>query len=688
MTTTTITPRVIDEPEINQQVNGLPELRIPVPRDEKWQDSKFEDATVRVYKDGDPQPVDTLVDVEVTESGAELVCEGGAELKQRVTANYQFKDAHVAARNLVQNNTSLTTNVDNPATNTRSVTMQDVDTTTEWQNIIPAYPFAATDPRYISGGELRTYQTAQFARAENFDSKAGWSQFFDSSYESGEAYRESGIGNTISWDLTTQYEIPTNDLKLWFRVDYFGSTHPGLKITFGGDTVFQTAADSDFLGGGANGPKWVDETSRPNSNFTGTETMQAEITAAAGDGSNFYLDAVAVVDTRYTQSQIDENLSSGGLLSWPNLYPDSIQTQTQDTTALNQVVGGSLTSTWNNTANNQQIELSNDQGANWPIAGSNTTSVSGSFPSSSGQIRARFTQSYHSPSGGLVKPSGEQTIDLYELVAEQEDTPTLIDRSFDDRLVSILQLIAEDKDFVWELQVDRDYNFSFEMAQPGQRTSDRDTEVVDYQISKSTKDVVEKAVIKGGAQTSREDFTSNHGSFVGLSQDNLVEGSESVFDSSTGTEFDRSDDYEMDYLNGEIQTLAAGNMSDATTYRIVYNHKPQASYTKAGVSSPKTIVRTIPSLQSSQTAEQLAFVLVDKFGSPVYSATATIPDTVGWSVIDEIDPDRIPAAGNRLQISSLTTTPEAVVADLANRERVDEFLGRVQSRLSRTETRV
>lgn len=687
----TLTPEILDDPQVDQSANGLPELRIPVPYDTKWQDAKFEDADIRVWKDGQPQPVETLVDVTVREGAGEkqavLVAEGGSELKERVTKNVRFEDAHVVAEDLVSNNTSLTANVDTPTSATNEVLMQNADTDSQWQSLIPAYPFPADDPRHISGGELRVYDTALFRRAEDFKT-SDWNQFFADRYESGEAQRQLGVGNDISWDITTDYTIPQAEITVWFRLDYIGTTHPGITVTFGGDQVFTTGADNDFLNGGQD-PTWIQQTAAPNSDFSGTQTLEITVDEAAGDSSNIYVDAVAIVDDRHSRSKVDDTLTNGGKLTWPEIGPDSIQTVTEDTASLNQIVAGRIDSTWDNTANNQQIEASNDQGASYEISATNSQTASGSFSSNSGQIRGRLTQSYYDSGGGDVVYDSAQAVDLWQLYADQDNTPVLVDRSFDDRLLNVLQQIATDKDFLFELQVDRDYNFSFEMTRPGQRTSDRDTDVVSYDVKKSTGDIIEKAVVKGGRQRVRqEDFTSNHGSLVGLAQDDLIEGTEAVYDAGAGTQFERGDDYEMDFLDGQIETLASGAMADSTTYQIDYNYKPQATFTKAGVSSPKTVVRNFTDLQTEQTAEQLAQVLVRKFGDPIYEVTVTVPDTVGWSVIDEVDPSRVPTAGTSLQVVGIQTTPAAVVARFESRGSPDEFVQRIRQRLGRTETRV
>jgi len=240
---------------------------------------------------------------------------------------------------------------------------------------------------------------------------------------------------------------------------------------------------------------------------------------------------------------------------------------------------------------------------------------------------------------------------------------------------------------VFELRRDRS-GFSFEMAQLGQRTSDADPSVAEYQISKNTGDVVEKAVIKGGSQSRvGEEVSANHGTFVALDQDNLVAGGEAVTDGA-GTQYERGTDYEMDYLDGELKTLSAGNITDGDTLTLRYQYKPVESYTKDGVSDPKTVVRALPSIQSEQTAGQVAYYLVQLFSDPVYSATITIPDSAGWSVIDEVNPSQVPTGGAALQTKAIETTPEATVIRAATEEGLGEAIQRIQQRLAAAETKV
>ena len=683
---TTVTPRLRGDPQVEQQVNGLPQLTIPVPRDTKWQAEGFEDAPVRAWRDGVPQPVDTLVDVEVSEGETTLIAEGGAALKTRVQKSVQFADAHVVAEDLVQANTPYEVNVDDPADSVEEVLMQSADSESEWESILAAYPFPSDDPRYVtSGGALDTHPTALYAEGETPD-RTDWETFFAGRFSNGAASREAGIGNQISWTLSPDYTIPAGSVGVAVRFGYQGTTHPGVSVTLEGTEVLAFGADVDVLGGGDQ--RWITQTSSPGGDVAGDVTLEIDITGAASDGSYIYVDAVTVYDQRFTEAVTDDDLTSGGLLSWPHLHPSGLQSETVDADALNQVVGGRATVTVDDPNGLAELALSNDQGGSYPISATDTTSVDGAFSSSSGQIRARLTQSYYDSGSGPVEFDAGQTVDVLEVYSDQEETPVLIDRSFDGRLVDVLRQIAEDKNSVWELRRDRD-GFSFEWAQLGQRSSDADPSVANYQVSKNTGDVVERAVIKGGRQRRRgEAVTADHGTWVSLSEDDLVTGAEAVYDPSDGTQYERGSDYEVDYLGGELQTLASGSISDGASLELDYQYKPVASYTATGVSDPKTIVRSLPAIQSEQTCEQVAFYLVSQFGSPIYTATITIPDSAGWSVIDEVNPSQIPTAGVALETKRIETTPEATVIQAGTQAGLDEAISRIQQRLAATEDKV
>jgi hypothetical protein len=683
MTRTTLVPRIRDEPQIEQRVNDLPRLRVPVPKDERYQDSRFEDAPVEVYQDGVVQPVDRLIGVEQTEQGTELILEGGSELKQRVQREVDFADAHVVARELVQNNTPYQVNVDDPAGSTSEVLMQAADSNTEWGQVLNNWPPASDVPLTLDSGALRPQQTSFTVEAENADTAFPGTTFSQAGASGGQTAAFFDTSHEYEQTFNLDHTIPAGDGVANFRVYVNSSTQPPFEVFVDGVKVFDALRDVFS----STGWQWVDNID-PLPQLSGSTTFRITPTGNANNGDDLQLDLLNIQDGRFSHS-FPNPTSGTDFLSGPEDFPAGVTRQTENTTAINQVVGGRATVSANGPDGIPALELSNDGGSSYPISGTDTSSVDGAFGSASSQIRGRLTVGRHGTRTGQTPTTGfrPDRVDSVQIFADQESTPTLRNRSFDDRLINVLQTIASENDFVFELRAVGDGpQFSFEMAQFGQRSADADPAVSSFSTSKRTDEIIEKAVIKGGAQRVRqESFTSNHGSAVNLGQDNLIEGGEVVYDG--GTQFDRGTDYQMDYLAGAITTLSTGRMDDNTGFNIDYDFKPVNSFAADGVSDPKTVVRSLPAIQSEQAAGQVAFILVNKFSDPVFEATVTIPDDAGWSVIDEIDPSRLPT-DQPLQTQSIATFPGSTVIQLESQDSLSEVVSQIQRRLSQTETRV
>ncbi|WP_456486531.1 archaellin/type IV pilin N-terminal domain-containing protein [Candidatus Alkanophaga liquidiphilum] len=69
-----------------------------------------------------------------------------------------------------------------------------------------------------------------------------------------------------------------------------------------------------------------------------------------------------------------------------------------------------------------------------------------------------------------------------------------------------------------------------------------------------------------------ETFTSLYDQWVQLAHTNIVEGSETVTDTSGATTYTSGTDYEMNYIAGQIKVLSGGNMSNNTDYYIDYEY--------------------------------------------------------------------------------------------------------------------
>jgi len=67
-----------------------------------------------------------------------------------------------------------------------------------------------------------------------------------------------------------------------------------------------------------------------------------------------------------------------------------------------------------------------------------------------------------------------------------------------------------------------------------------------------------------------ETFTNTHGTAVSLAVSPMEPKSETVTSDPVGTTFVRETDYELDYINGTITTLASGSMPNSTGHLITY----------------------------------------------------------------------------------------------------------------------
>ncbi len=681
----TLRPQLLDDPEFTPALNDYPTVEIPVPRDERWQANAFEEAPLSVWQDGCILPIDELVNVRMEPGRTVLEGRGGSALEDRVQAEYDNTEAHVAAKELGQNNTTYTMNVDDPASSTQSNTeMQSADTSSELQGELNS-PFDATDPLYIQNGVVKTYQTCWTREAEQPDSTGGsigtTIDDTDSSDSAALFFNESGLW--AEYQVTPEYDIPAGE---------FVVAHRGRTSEYGTNTFDITAyVEGEDLGQVtlAPGPAWTTSYAYSNPISAGeTVTVRLE---SSGSGDEAWLgDVIAPRDQRYSYND-SNNLDSNNYLPGPEYHPDAVDVIFEDEDSAFNVAGGRLEVSMNDVSNGQAIAISNDDGSSY-ITASNTSTLEQDFSSAGTSIRARVTLSrYGSQSKTPTTGVQSQALDAYTLYADLEDTPVLDAQKYDGQLKDVFNQIANYGNFIWELRRRDASSWSVEWTQPGQRTADSDASIVEYSVGKNVEASYEKAVIKGAAQPVRgEQFTSNHDSWVDLNQANLVPATNIVRDPSTGTVYSLGSDYELDRSQGRIKVLSSGSMSDATTYEVDYEYKTQGSYTASGAGSdPDTIVRTISSLASNRACEQAALYLIQRVQEPLWEATVTLPkNDAGRSLVDDLALEDLPTQGERMEVQQIEQTPERVVLQLGSRQSVGEVINDIQSRISSVSDRV
>lgn len=92
---------------------------------------------------------------------------------------------------------------------------------------------------------------------------------------------------------------------------------------------------------------------------------------------------------------------------------------------------------------------------------------------------------------------------------------------------------------------------------------------------------------------SAEAFTSPaaNGTYVTLGNKPIKHSSETVTRTSSGTEYTRDTDYEMDYINGKITTLSGGSMSTSTAHLVSYEMDSHIIDITSALTEPIEIVK-------------------------------------------------------------------------------------------------
>lgn len=682
-------PRIVGEPEWLPTVNGLPRVRIPVPHDEKWLDPAYDRVAMTVWFDGTELPIDRLENIEHEADHTILEGLGGVELRGRVQKEVTNTESHVTAEEIIDAETSYTSNVDDPATTTQNDSlMQEADTTSELSSKLATT--AADQPVEVVSGKVRSKQTCFVSEAGGHDRGDGFAIRNDDNYSGGQGLTLSSNGDFLEWDFTIDYTIPSSSVGVKVRDDDTGSSEPpdfswylnDDKLTEP-DTLTDVSLSWQEIGDGSGfygGTGWDGGDLTP-----GTYTLRVQIDAAGTD--DYVVDVVALYDQRFSYTFDNDNGGAGGYLDGPQLYPDQQPARfSQVTTAFN-VIGARVDSTWDNISNSQALEVSNDGGVSW-LTASNTETLDKAFSSAGGSIEFRSQLSRHGTRTTATPQTGylSQELDDYQLYADLDDTPIIDDARFDGQIVDVLNSIADDHgNFLWEVTRAADGTTTIEWTQPGVRTGTLDAALADFKTSKRNEDKYLKAVIHGSsAPVVRDSFTSDVGTFVALDKDDLVAGKEAVYDPSTGTNFDRGTDYEMDYSAGEIKVKSGGSMSDATTYNADYHYNVSGEHTSPSApASPEPLVRDIPALTTDRACKSAALYLVQKLDEPLWTARVTLPrDQPGRSLVDDLLVERLPAAVDRMTTNGITHTAADVVLELGSRRGVEQEIANLNQRVA------
>lgn len=680
-------------------IRDLPRITVPVERDRLWQDDGFERALFQAWKDSEQLPIEQLDDVgERRASGTSqttLEGVGGVELRQRVEREVSARETHSFIEDLIVNETGLVANVDTPAVHETTRMLLDVATASEWADALSETDLSTLPVEIDSGtDELALQQSLWTTEGENYTRNSGTGFTSSADYSgdaptdgNGGAERLSGDNNYVEWEFDVDYTIPEEHVVLHIRdnTDVGGDGNPEIQIWLDGNLCAVLPASS----AGITSLNWSEWSSDPSGNSysggdlqPGTHTLRAEV---ASDDTGWYdVDVVAPGDGRYSYS-LDNSVTTApdgsNYLDGPEHHPDAVQITMDRVTTVLSLTEADLTSTWDDTSGSQAVGMRNQTGDSFDTA-SNASSHSVDFADRGALLDVQLTLSRYgsqtsTPGSGI---SGQRVADL-SVEGALDDMPLTIDRTFDDTILSICKTLAEEANAVFGVDRAPNGDLTFEWTQLGQRTSDPvdGAETID---ASTDYDVTERAIVYGGSQPiRREPITADVGNAVELNEARLQERSETVRSADSDTDYTRGDDYDVSWQDGTITAISGGNISDGESLEVDYSFQPRGSHVASGAGSdPRTEVVNIPGLSSERACGLAAYRIVQETKTPLHEATVQLPEDVAVSVVESVPVEELPQ-DEALDLRSIQTTPQSTQLTLGSRQRVEDVVSDIKSRI-------
>jgi len=631
----TVSLDVLENPEFAPSLNSLVEARIPVRRSEdllEWPSG----TTVDLTYNGDSQPVDELEDIEQEADRTIIVAEGGIELDERLKTEFREERRHVAAKNIIDEETPYTADVDTPDFERQdNVVLQSLSTEQEFedeQNDATETP----DVFDLSGDSIETFDSLYIVEAEDASLEGANDVITGDIYSGGEAVTNSDLGEAMEFTFSADYIMREGDWGVFFRgtqaSDDGQSTR--VKIEVNGDLAFD-----NLTGPGVNEPDWQiiqpDDILEQKS-IGGSVTVRVEVDNVQDD--DIIIDLFGFFDGRfdYDFEEVDLSTVDRQHLNGPETKPDAVDYVFNDAITPFVIEEATGTVDIDDTSNEQALALSSDRGGSFTTE-SNTDTISISDVETP-QVRLRATLSRWEPDGPRDQTPrlgyGSQTISSTEIETDLRLESLLIDEAFDDSIENVLNDIAGDE-YLWSYRIDNGTP-TVAWTQPGQRESSQDPDIeANVRVSKNLK-TWDAVTIKGSSQSVSGEVFSSSTTFQELDEQNIVSGSEAVTDRNDDDTYRRGEDYEMRYNDGEVRRLSQGSMGTGS-FEIDYRYEVEGTFPE-DYSGNRELVETIPGVVSERQARQLAYIILEvdpAVSLPSFSADVLLPRSE--SVFDPLE---------------------------------------------------
>ncbi|WP_254766498.1 glycine-rich protein [Salinilacihabitans rarus] len=696
----TLTPQILDGARLEPRVNDLPRARIPIPRDDAYALQSYEGAPMRVYRDGARQPIDELRDVVIEPGRAALVGVGGTQLERRIQRDVDQEAAHTLASDLIATETSYAAVVDAPDVDeVLDEPLQTASTGTEFEEFFSP---KATEPVVFRDGGLEPARTS-FLKDIEYYIVGGASALSDPIYSMGECYTFDTSGDGLeSTSFSVEYTIPADAVGISARVGCDTGSPAYFRVHVVDDSSGTSLGKATFADiGYGSSPGWFgDSTDLTSSGFTpwdGGDIPPGEYRIEVDcywDGDLVYFDAASLHDMRYYDStDFDENgeLTDGKALDRPADYKP-VTVESDDAQTVYSVTTGYLDTTWDDTSGAQAIALSNDNGRSWTEV-ENATSLTTSFDVLGADLRARLSFDGYEPDGVRSQSPrygyAPQRVESYELSFDGDDTPLVVNASWDTDLLDVLVEIAEQSDSLFEVRYsDANGGIEIHWAQAGQRASAEALSLANYSVTKRG-DRTLRATVLGGGRSETETISADLGTPISLAHTNLIPGTETVRDADTGERFEYLQDYTLQNTTGTIELLADGSITDGQPLEVSYNYKVSGTYEADAYDGDPRYDRTatISGITTERGCELAAKLIVDTTSEPRWEADVEIPASAALDgLLEALDLEAVP--GEAMSVYDLTVSPERLSLRLGSRERVRETIEQIRSTVETASERV
>ncbi|MFC7253706.1 hypothetical protein [Haloplanus litoreus] len=496
-----------------------------------------------MWHDGKRLPIDQLADRGQTPGATTLIAEGGTALYE--TDEYQFTNTDVhAAVNAVVDDTPYGKDVTAPSVS------EDEVITVDTQDAAETYlDRRRSDAPVVvrADGTVERGQTCWVWEGEQYTSGGTVvsGEFGDDAdYSAAEA--ADAVGGTIQRTITLDHDIPGDEVEIRIR-DKYANLEGELQVRIDGKTVGadlvtntqnKTLGWTNYTGGQSYENDTSGESVSPSALSAGDHIVEVEAVNAIPGGTSvsttgtWAVDVVSVHDGRYPPGGFDNTTDSNDALAQPGYHsPDPVGAVFL-VRGFRSGVGARLASIWDDTSGVQAVAVSQNYGDTW-IERSNSTGVNASWADPSVDLLVRLAIGpYGTQSATPTTGVSSQSVSEYTLYKDVRDSPPLINDQFRGTRWSILTSLVERGDMLWALDWDRDADQQVvQMANIGDRTSDRELDLVNYNWNTRTLGrQKESATVKGAAITSEESVTADLINDNSLANDNLVEGTAQVRD--------------------------------------------------------------------------------------------------------------------------------------------------------------